>query len=170
MHEMPHYPYRIDRGSSTDGDIYQLRSDGQLRSDATAGDGPCLDIELPNVHPHRDRYSEPFTAGGPQLAVLRAREGGGRVPWPVLYWFLGVVMSIGDMSGLRGPARPMPDGEVWVHDEERFTVTPNTLATASGRIEVIPGESLEVHGSCWIPWPIFRRFLEEVERSVEPRV
>lgn len=151
MYERP--GYRIDSSYSTDGVIYELRATG-----SGVGD-PGLDIELPDATP----AGEHFTSMGPQHAVVRARAGS--VPWPVLYWFLGKVLSVGDMSGLRGPARPMPDREVWTHDGERYTVGPHTLSDGATVIEAVPGESLTVHGSCRIPWPVLRRFLEAVERS-----
>ena len=149
--------YRIDSTYSIDALTYELRA-----TDPAAG-GPYLDIDLPDATPS----GEHFTAAGPQYAVVRAREGGS-VPWPVLYWFLGKVMSIGDLSGLRGPAQPLPAGQVWIHDGRRYTIGPNALIDGDGganSIEVVPGESLTVHGRCRIPWPVFRRFLEAVERS-----
>jgi hypothetical protein len=103
--------------------------------------------------------------------VVRARDGG-PFPWAVLYWFLGTVMSVGDLSGLRGPARPLPAHQVWTRDGKRFVVTPYRLAAEhddANAVEVTPGKSLTTRGSCRIPWPVFRRFMEAVERSQEPR-
>jgi hypothetical protein len=151
VHEMP--GYRIDAHYWTDALTYELAATDP------AGGGPCLAIEVPDETPAGDHY----LAMGPQHAVVHASDGS--VPWPALYWFLGRIMSIGDMSGLRGPARPMPAREVWTHDGRWFTVVPYALIDGAHRIEVVPGESLTAYGSCRIPWPVFRRFLEAVERD-----
>lgn len=155
MDEIP--GYRIVFGFATDARAYELRS-----TDPAAA-GPYLDIHLPDATPS----GEHFTAMEPQHAQVRGRAGES-VPWAVLYWFLGKVMSIGDLSGLRGPAQPLPARQVWIHNGQRYTVGPYTLSEDDGGanlIEVVPGESLTVHRTCWIPWPVFRRFLEAVERS-----
>jgi hypothetical protein len=149
--------YRIVFGFRADGVAYELRSTDP------AADGPYLDIHLPDATPS----GEHFTAMEPQHAEVHGRAGGS-VPWPVLYWFLGNVMSIGDLSGLRGPAQPLPARQVWIHDGQRYIVGPYTLSEdddGANSIEVLPGEGLTVHGTCTIPWPVFRRFLEAVERS-----
>jgi len=149
--------YRIDFTYATDAYSYELRATDP------AAQGPYLDIELPDATPRSDH----FTPSGPHQAVVHAREGGS-APWPVLYWFLGKVMAIGDMSGLRGPAQPPPAHDVWLHDGRRYEVTPDRLTEDDASyIQVVPGERLTVHGTCMIPWPVFRRFLEAVERSRE---
>lgn len=143
--------YRIDADYDTGGVTYSLRATGP----------PLLEIHQPDATPSGEHY----TPTGPEEAEVRARAGG-PVPWPVLYWFLGKVMSVGDLSGLRGPAVPMPERQVWSHDGRQYTVGPTTLADGADLIEVVPGESLTVRGVCYLPWPVFRRFLEAIERSL----
>lgn len=142
VYEMP--GYRITSTYTTDAFTYELRA-----ADC-AVPSPHLDIDMPDATP----ASEHFTPQGLEHAVVHGYDGA-PIPRHVLYWFLGKVLSVGDLSRNSAPSYGL-----WVHDGESYTVTPTRLALDdTNYIEAVPGETLTVHGSCRIPWPVFSRFL-----------